>query len=160
MRVLVVSDSHRRRHMLAKAIKSQPSAEMILFLGDGVEEAEELSRELLPHQTMVMVRGNNDWCCSEPLERQLQIGDHKILMMHGHSRMVKYGIGGALEAARACGADILLFGHTHLPVCEYVDGIYVVNPGALSMPMNGFPTYAFIDIVPQGILPSIVKLNP
>ncbi len=160
MRILVVSDSHRRWKTLQDAIKSQPKAELILFLGDGVTEAEELSRDLLPHQSMIMVRGNNDWCCSEPMERQIWAGDTKILMMHGHTRMVKYGIGSALQAAQDCGAKILLFGHTHMPLCDYVNGIYVINPGALSTPMNGFPTYAIIDVVPQGILPSIVKVYP
>ena len=34
-------------------------------------------------------------------------------MMHGHTRRVKSGPMAAIYAARECGADILLFGHTH-----------------------------------------------
>lgn len=160
MRILVVSDSHKRKRALQDAVRCQPKAEMILFLGDGVDEAEDVSRELRPDQTMLLVKGNNDWCSREPLEREIWAGETKILMMHGHSRQVKYGVGGAIQAAKDCGAKILLFGHTHIPVCEYVDGIYVINPGALSMPLTGTQTYAVIDILPQGILPAIVKLYP
>ena len=157
MRILVVSDTHRNKRALERAVLSQPKAELILFLGDGVGEAEEVSRDLRPNQTMLMVKGNNDWCCREPLEREVWAGDTKILMMHGHSRQVTYGMGSAIQAAKNCGAKILLFGHTHIPVCDYVDGLYIMNPGSLGIPLNGFPTYGVIDILPQGILPAIIQ---
>lgn len=160
MRILVVSDSHRKTGTLRDVLRKQPNVEMVLFLGDGVSDMESLRGELRPDQALVMVKGNNDWNCKEPLVREVWAGDTKILMMHGHTWQVKYGIGAALHTAKECGAKILLYGHTHIPSCDYVDGMYVMNPGALYAPLNGFPTYGLIEIVPKGIMPSIVKLYP
>ena len=158
MRILVVSDSHGQARLLQKAVRAQPKAEMILFLGDGYDEADALRRELPPEKFMRMVKGNNDWCCPEPNEQLFTVEGVKILMMHGHSRQVKWGIGAAEAEARRCGAQILLFGHTHIPCCEYRDGLHIINPGSLGVPLNGTPTYAWIDIIPEGISANIVKL--
>ena len=36
----------------------------------------------------------------------------------------------AIAEARAVGADILLFGHTHQPLCRQLeDGLWMMNPG-------------------------------
>ena len=43
---------------------------------------------------------------------------------------VKSGCDAAIARARAAGADILLFGHTHQPLCQQMeDGLWVLNPG-------------------------------
>ncbi|MFR3419646.1 MAG: metallophosphoesterase family protein [Eubacterium sp.] len=41
-------------------------------------------------------------------------------------------------------ADIVLFGHTHNQYTEYLDGLYIMNPGSVGM--NG--DYGVIDITP------------
>ena len=39
----------------------------------------------------------------------------------------------AIADARAVGADILLFGHTHVPLCRQLeDGLWMMNPGPAS----------------------------
>ena len=52
-------------------------------------------------------------------------------MMHGHTRRVKSGPMAAIYAARECGADILLFGHTHQPVVDRSGDFWVMNPGCI-----------------------------
>ena len=39
-----------------------------------------------------------------------------------------------------------LFGHTHNQYTEYLDGLYIMNPGSVGM--NG--DYGVIDITPKG----------
>ena len=51
---------------MERAIREQPGAELILFLGDGAEEAELVRAGLPPEKWMLTVRGNNDWCCTAP----------------------------------------------------------------------------------------------
>ena len=47
-------------------------------------------------------------------------------------------------AAREAGADILLFGHTHEPLCDFYDGLWILNPGSCR---GGFrPTYGVISL--------------
>ena len=42
--------------------------------------------------------------------------------------------------------DVLMYGHTHVPVLKKSDGIYYVNPGSIAFPKNGGPaTYAVMD---------------
>ena len=52
-------------------------------------------------------------------------------------------------------ADIVLFGHTHLPITEYDDELYLLNPGSLQY-ADG--TYGIIDITDAGISVQIIKV--
>lgn len=44
MRIIVLSDSHKDYYSLNRAIQSQPSAEIVIFCGDGVEDIETFER--------------------------------------------------------------------------------------------------------------------
>lgn len=48
-------------------------------------------------------------------------------------------------------ADLLLFGHTHQPLTDYEDGLYLMNPGSLGY--GG--TYGYVDITPAGIVTNL-----
>ena len=42
--------------------------------------------------------------------------------------------------------DILLHGHTHVPVCRKGEGYFYLNPGSVSIPKEGNPpTYAIFE---------------
>ncbi len=159
MRILVFSDSHGNRRAMERAVREQPTAEIILFLGDGAEEASEVQAALPKGKMMCMVRGNNDWCCSALDSDVLTVENKRIFFTHGHLLGVKYGLYQAVCAARSKEADILLFGHTHQSRMDYDDGLYIMNPGALSHSWNGAPSYGTIDLTPAGILMNIVELQ-
>ena len=91
--------------------------QVILHLGDCVRDAQRLE-ELLQQQL-------------PEAERLTELGGVRILMMHGHTRHVKSGPMAAMYAARECGADILLFGHTHQPVVDRSGDFWVMNPGCI-----------------------------
>jgi hypothetical protein len=38
------------------------------------------------------------------------------------------------DEARSRGMDIVMFGHTHKPVIQTIDGVTLINPGSLSYP--------------------------
>ncbi len=66
-------------------------------------------------------------------------GDRLIFMSHGH-------IYGPEKLPKLNENDIFLSGHTHIPVCEKKDGVYLLNPGSVSLPKNGHPcTYGLFD---------------
>ena len=50
------------------------------------------------------------------------------------------------------GADIVMFGHTHIPVIDYDDDIIALNPGSLSHPrQEGHqPSYILMEIDKTG----------
>ena len=67
---------------------------------------------------------------------------------------VKGTLSALAAAARERGADIALFGHTHLRLERYLpperDGerpLWLFNPGSISRPREGRPSYGIIDIL-------------
>lgn len=155
MRILVVSDTHGDMHTLRRVVMSQPTAEVVVHCGDGAAEANEL-KSLFPEKMIVSVRGNCDFCCTAPLKEVFTIESKKLFITHGHLYGVKGGLYTLSCAASEEGADIVLFGHTHIPTEVYDDGLYMLNPGSL----RGYEaSYGYVDITPQGIVTNTVPVS-
>lgn len=157
MRILVLSDCHGASSRVEKAINSQPEAKHIFYLGDGSNEVEKLA-EYYPERIFHIVKGNCDFNSDLQLQGFVNINGSNIYFTHGHRNFVKQGISVLKEIAGNQNADIVLYGHTHCAKSEYIDGVYFVNPGALSGSRNGPESYAVIDILPNGIIPIIINL--
>ncbi len=142
MKILVVSDSHGAYSTLRSIVRRQSKAEVVLFLGDGEEDYNSVRMEF-PEKMFIGVRGNNDWCSGLKNTELITIEGIKILMTHGHTYHVKYGLEELKTSGRSAGADIVLFGHTHVQHTEYEDGMYIMNPGAVA---NWPGQYGVIDI--------------
>ena len=69
----------------------------------------------------------------------------KFYITHGYLENVKFGDDRLVYKGQSLDADIILYGHTHVPVNKRVDGIYVFNPGSIR---DG--NYGFIDITEKG----------
>lgn len=106
------------------------SPDQVIHLGDLVRDAEEVAWAY-PKLPVCMVPGNCDGWSTLPAKKQIALGGRSLLLSHGHLWGVKRGYEGAVADARACGADILLFGHTHQALCRQLeDGLWMLNPGA------------------------------
>ncbi len=124
--IYVFSDSHGSlTEMLGVVQESQP--DMLLFLGDGLQDAEDLS-SIFPEIPLYCVPGNCD-NSHLPAIQLLEVEGERILFSHGHLWSVKGRMDIAMAAAKKEAATILLHGHTHIPKAEKVDGIWVMNPG-------------------------------
>jgi len=155
MRILVVSDTHKDAYSLRKAILEQTKAEIVIHLGDGAEEAQEM-KDSFPEKMFLMVRGNCDWGSTLPGIGEITVRGKKLFYTHGYTYNVKYGLWEAISAARSHKADILLFGHTHDAMTDYEDGLYIMNPGSL---YGATGTYGTIDLTDAGIVTNIIKIN-
>ena len=104
--------------------------QQVIHLGDMISDAEEVARHY-PKLPFCMVPGNCDgWFTTVPLKKQITLEGRSILLSHGHRWDVKSGYDQAIADARAVGVDILLFGHTHIPLCQQLeDGLWMMNPG-------------------------------
>ena len=145
MKILVFSDSHRSLSGMYSAIDlHQP--QQVIHLGDIMSDAEEVA-EHYPKLPFCLVPGNCDgWSISVPVKKQIKLAGKSILLSHGHRWNVKSGYDAAIADARTVGADILLFGHTHVPVCRQLeDGLWMVNPGPARS------SYGLIEIVDETI---------
>lgn len=142
MKVLVVSDSHGKVDNLIRAVElTHP--DYVLHLGDCQRDLEKL-RQTFPMLPMEGVPGNCDYgSCDQP-ERLIELGGVRILMLHGHTRGVKSDVMRAVWTARECGAQVLLFGHTHRPMVDNDGALLVLNPGAAGDPLR--PTCGLLTI--------------
>ncbi len=150
MRVLVLSDSHGDAYKLRRAIDSQPTAMLIVFLGDGEYDIDSVECRV----PVIKVRGNCDFGSSLPLNFTDEVCGKKIYCTHGFRENVKYTTENLISAAKSHGAHIALYGHTHVPVTSYEGGLYLVNPGSVR---EG--SFAVIDITDSGIMPIIMKIK-
>lgn len=165
MKLIVFSDSHGQSFGMRQAAKLHPNADCFLHLGDGNREFESLCAELnLPHAA---VRGNCDLfglSSDLPMKQCLDFGGCRVFLCHGHEYAVKYTDTDLIRAGVQCSADLIMFGHTHIPCEKYLadegdHGIYLFNPGSISTTH----TYGIVEIVPgrdrSGILTSIAGIG-
>ncbi len=129
MKILVLSDSHGAVDAMRLAVeREKPDA--VLFLGDCLPDAECLQKGYA-NLKLEAVPGNCDWGSLDEPERLIELDGVRILMMHGHTRNVKYESIRAYYAAKEMGADVLLYGHTHRPMMDYDGTLYTMNPGSI-----------------------------
>lgn len=147
MRILVLSDSHRDKYRLFKAIEAEPTAEVVYFLGDGANEFDEARFAYSGEKAFIGVCGNCDFS-SDLSENDIRtIENVKIYATHGYAENVKFGLDGLMLRARQNKCRLALFGHTHNPEVRYSDGIHYFNPGSIA---DGF--YGVVDITEKGII--------
>ena len=153
MRVLVISDSHSDACSVLKALDEQPSASVVIHLGDG-ETDMDYARNLIVNKRVIAVKGNCDFASQLSASRLEIIEGKRFYVTHGYLENVKYSLSGLKAQAQRFCADIVLYGHTHQSVTDYDDGVHYFNPGSLR---NG--EYGVIDITKAGIVCMNMKLR-
>ena len=150
MRILIVSDTHRKNENYFKVLQKMKKLDMVIHCGD--VEGSEYALSEAADCPVLMVSGNNDFFTQLPREQELNIGDYKVWVTHGHNYLVSLGTERIKQEAKARGVQIVMFGHTHRPCLEQEEDIIALNPGSLSYPrQDGHkPTYALIEIDKQG----------
>ena len=131
LRYIVVSDTHGRREPMEELYKRYPN-DGIIHLGDHISDARWMLARTQGHP-VYGVKGNCDPYDQGPEQLILELGGKKLLLCHGHRYGVKSGLGQLLAAARAQGVDGVFFGHTHTPLMDRREGVFLMNPGSLKM---------------------------
>lgn len=153
MLIGVISDTHRYVWTIEKTIDKMHDADMIIHLGDNVQDVFEIEKYF--KRKIIYVKGNCDFSSEVPNEIIETIEGIKFLITHGHRYEVKYDISRLKERAQEVGADIVLYGHTHVSLISYEDGIWFINPGSPSISRDGFNSVAIVEIKNGKIKPGI-----
>lgn len=150
MKILIVSDTHRKHEYLEAVLEQEKPLDMLIHLGDA--EGFEDYIELIAECPVEMVAGNNDFFSDLPGEREINIGKYKVLLTHGHYYYVNAGIAHIKREAEARNIDIVMFGHTHRPLLEKEDGVVILNPGSISYPRQEGrnPSYIVMELDEDG----------
>ena len=149
-----MSDIHGSHRLLEKALAAfeREQADAIAFLGDALYHGPrnpipdaydpKITAAILNRykDKMMAVRGN---CDSEVDQMMIDypmlsssafifIDGRRIYLTHGHvfnpDNLPPLGRG-----------DILAFGHSHVPMAEKRNRIYMFNPGSVSLPKENYP---------------------
>jgi putative phosphoesterase len=135
-RIGVLSDSHGRAAITARAVEALlgAGADILIHLGD--VETEAVIDELVGPPAH-LVFGNCDWDVDALARYARNVGvivDHPAGRIDVGAKSVIFTHGdrpGVVEQAIAEGVDYLLHGHTHVVRDERVGCTRVINPGAL-----------------------------
>lgn len=150
MKVLIVSDTHRRNDNYIKVLERVSPVDLVVHCGD-IEGSEYLIAESAGCPVQ-MVLGNNDSFSDLPREKEFHIGKYKVWLTHGHHYYVSMSSETIKEEARARGVDIVMYGHSHRPSVDIEPDIIAVNPGSLTYPRQEGkrPSYVIMDLDSEG----------
>lgn len=133
MRILILSDSHGNIWNMKLAVE-RTKPDQIIHLGDHFRDGEAL-KEAYPLLPVAQVIGNCDLYDFSARGGKdqliLTLDGHRIMLCHGHRYHVKSSLLSLSYAAREAEAELCLFGHTHIPHLEQLDGSTLLNPGSI-----------------------------
>ena len=152
MKWMIASDLHGSAYYCKKMVEAfeREGADRLLMLGDLLYHGprNDLPRDYAPKEVIPMLNGlKNKLCCvrgnceAEVDQMVLDLpvmadycilpaGEKLIYATHGH-------IYNGKNPPPLAEGDILLHGHTHVPVCEDCGTFRYLNPGSVSIPKNG-----------------------
>lgn len=150
MKILIVSDTHRRNENFLTVMNRVRPVDMVVHCGD-VEGSESVI-EKAAGCPVQMVRGNNDFLSLMPKEKEFMIGSYKVWLTHGHNYCVSMNYEIIKQEARDREADIVMCGHTHKPIVDIGRNVTLINPGSMSYPRQEGrkPSYILMEIDSAG----------
>lgn len=140
LKIVLVSDNHGFAEPLEYVREAHKDCDYFIHCGDA-----EMPAYLL--EGFAVVQGNNDFYNQFPPRKVLHIGKHTILVVHGHRDMIMGRYEMLVGAAARYGADIVFFGHTHVPLEVEYEGVHLLNPGSIWHNRDGSqPSYYIVTL--------------
>ncbi|MEG0369084.1 MAG: phosphodiesterase [Hungatella sp.] len=154
MNYMFASDIHGSAYYCKKMLEiyRQSGAVRLILLGDLLYHGprNDLPMEYDPKQVFAMlneykdqiyaVRGNCDSEVDQMVLEFPMMADYALLELNGKTFYATHGhIYNQEVLPPMQPGDILIHGHTHLPVAERMGEQYLLNPGSVSLPKEGNP---------------------
>ena len=155
-RIIVFSDTHKNIEPCIKLIENIKDIDMIIHAGDHWSDARELEG-IFPDIPVKYVKGNCDFALA-PLEELIETEGKKIFVTHGHLYDVKLQpdrYDTIKERGIELGADVVVFGHTHIPYNINLGNITLLNPGSVKYTRN----FGIIEIENSKIGTAVLDCN-
>ncbi|OHW61796.1 phosphodiesterase YfcE [Andreesenia angusta] len=154
MKLLFISDIHGSYHYGKKIeeIYEKEKPDQLVLLGDLLYHGarnpltEEYSpKDLIPvlnkyRDKVMAVRGN---CDSEVDQMVLDFditADYSIIFVDGLKFFITHGHIYNESKLPKGAFDVMVHGHTHIPVAEKKEHFYLFNPGSITLPKGGHPS--------------------
>ena len=101
MKILIVSDTHRKDENLKQVIARSGPLDMLIHLGDAEGSEHMIATWVNKGCDLEMILGNNDFFSCLDREKDIMIGRYRTLLTHGHYYNVSVGAEYLAEEARA-----------------------------------------------------------
>ena len=148
MLIGVVSDTHCINKYIQLAAEKIKNADILIHLGDNSSDIEQFKKVF--NGEIYVVDGNCDYRGEYPKELIIDVNSKKIFLTHGDLYGVKSGLNNIFYKGKEVGADIVLYGHSHIEGIERVEDILIMNPGSTSIPKGKGHSIGFIEIDDSG----------
>lgn len=142
----MVSDTHGYNEKLWDIIEKEEPFDMMVHCGDLECDPSYIRNKV--DCTLHMVAGNNDYNPDMDRVRTFNIGKYKAVLTHGHRQHIYSSLDGLYYLGMENQADIVFFGHIHIPVVRQEGPVMLVNPGSLTYPRQSGrqPSYAVMTV--------------
>ena len=155
MKLGVISDTHGLYDEAITGVFAGVDA--IIHAGD-IGKLEIIQRlELIA--PVFAVEGNNDWFGAYPTERLEEMNGQRVLIRHifGELHQLDRAAHQVLETHRP---SLLVFGHSHRPYRQQLDGTLLFNPGSAGPRRFNLPrTVGLLTFYSSGIDARIINLD-
>lgn len=148
MKIGVIGDTHRNYKYIDKAIGHLKKCELILHTGDNFQDSKYINK--ITGIDTIGIKGNCDF---EDVEDEIvfDVEGYRILLCHGHKYDIKYSLRSIKTRALELNVDIVIFGHSHIPVNYKEDEILFLNPGSAALPRGNSSRQFIIMNIEGGI---------
>lgn len=161
MKIFFISDVHGSQYYLEKALQcyKEEGADHIVLLGDALYHGPRnpLPKDYNPQAVasllnsykdkIIAVRGNCDSEVDQMLIEYPMMSDYSIILCNNRRLFLTHGhMYNEDNLPNLSSDDVFIHGHTHLPVAKKHKGIYILNPGSVTLPKENFPnSYAILQ---------------
>ncbi len=157
MRIIVVSDTHMPRmnkKLPDRLLRELTKADAIIHAGDWTKMA--VYEELAAYAPTYGVSGNNDGediVRKFGLRKMLNFEGKRIGVVHGHGAGTRLDTESrAIMAFKGERLDVLIYGHSHVPVRKRRGEMLVLNPGSpTDKRRQALYSFAIMDIADKGL---------
>lgn len=157
MKFAIISDSHNNFNDFYNIVNNNDDIEIFFFLGDGEKELQDI-KTIFNNKTFYAVKGNCDESLNYKQVDKVVLENKKIVFTHGDIFNVKDNLDNLIDFSTQNNAHILLYGHTHKSFIGKHNDLYILNPGSITFPRDGKPSYGIINILNNKIKLKLVEI--
>ncbi|CDI49953.1 phosphodiesterase [Clostridium tetani] len=154
MKLFFISDIHGSSYYLEKVINifEKEKADYLVILGDELYHGARnpLPKEYNPKKVaeilntyknkIIAVRGNCDSEVDQMVLNYPIMSDYSIILYNNRRLFLTHGhIYNKNNLPTISNGDVLIYGHTHVPLAEKINNIFIVNPGSITFPKENTP---------------------
>ncbi|WP_173918083.1 metallophosphoesterase [Halobacillus sp. Marseille-Q1614] len=151
MQLVILADTHmpkKAKQLPEKLVQELQKADLIIHAGDW--QTPEVYEQFQEYGEVVGVYGNIDGPDIQellPRRQILELNGYRIGLVHGHGEK-KTTEKRVVEEFEGEELDIIIFGHSHLPLLRYVKKTMLFNPGSAT-DKRRLPRFSFGKITLQ-----------